>query len=135
MQIPDGFTPMTRAGPFAETNGPLYVRAADAALGFHVVHKHCNPVNLCHGGWLGTFLDMQMSLFAIRESGMRDCFLVTVSLSLDYLAPAHVGAWVVGNATVLGRKGSLIFIQGAASCSGALVVRSSGVYKVVSRTA
>jgi acyl-coenzyme A thioesterase PaaI-like protein len=133
MEIPDGFIPMKGMGPFADVNGPLYVRPADATLGFKVGRGHCNPIDVCHGGWLGTFLDMQMPMIALRESGIRDCFLVTITLSLDYLAPVRVGAWVEGSASVLRRTGSLVFIQGVASSSGELLLRASGVYKVVSR--
>lgn len=134
MQIPEGFAPKLDAGPFADANGPLFMRHADQALGFEVRREHCNPVNSCHGGWLSAFLDMQMPLIAIRDHDIRNCFLLTVSLSLDYLAPAPIGAWVEGSATVLRCTRSLVFIQGLVSSSQVLLMRGSGVYKIAARS-
>jgi len=73
---------------------------------------------------------MQMPLVAILENDIRDRFLLTVSLSLDFLAPATVGAWVEGRATVLRTTKSLVFIQGLVSSSNVLLMRGSGVYKI-----
>lgn len=129
-KIPDGFVPKSGAGPFADVNGPLFIRHTDNALGFEVRREHCNPISSCHGGWLGAFLDMQMPLVAILENDIRDRFLLTVSLSLDFLAPATVGAWVEGRATVLRTTKSLVFIQGLVSSSNVLLMRGSGVYKI-----
>jgi acyl-coenzyme A thioesterase PaaI-like protein len=134
LQIPEGFGPKLDAGPFADANGPLFIRHADQALGFEVRREHCNPVNSCHDGWLSAFLDMQMPLIAIRDHAIRDRFLLTVSLSLDYLAPAPIGAWVEGSATVLRCTKSLVFIQGLVSSSQVLLMRGSGVYKIAARS-
>jgi acyl-coenzyme A thioesterase PaaI-like protein len=134
LQIPEGFAPKLDAGPFADANGPLFIRHADQALGFEVRREHCNPVNSCHGGWLSAFLNMQMPLIAIRDHDIRDCFLLTVSLSLDYLASAPIGAWVEGSATVLRCTKSLVFIQGLVSSSQVLLMRGSGVYKIAARS-
>ena len=134
MQIPEGFAPKLDAGPFADANGPLFIRNTDQALGFEVRREHCNPVNSCHGGWLSAFLDMQMPLIAIRDHDIRGRFLLTVSLSLDYLAPAPIGAWVEGSATVLRCTKSLVFIQGLVSSSQVLLMRGSGVYKIAARS-
>jgi acyl-coenzyme A thioesterase PaaI-like protein len=134
LQIPEGFGPKLDAGPFADANGPLFIRHTDQALGFEVRREHCNPVNSCHGGWLSAFLNMQMPLIAIRDHDIRDCFLLTVSLSLDYLASAPIGAWVEGSATVLRCTKSLVFIQGSVSSSQVLLMRGSGVYKIAERS-
>ena len=134
MQIPEGFAPKLDAGPFADANGPLFIRNTDQALGFEVRREHCNPVNSCHGGWLSAFLDMQMPLIAIRDHDLRGRFLLTVSLSLDYLAPAPIGAWIEGSATVLRCTKSLVFIQGLVSSSQVLLMRGSGVYKIAARS-
>ena len=134
MQIPEGFAPKLDAGPFADANGPLFIRNTDQALGFEVRREHCNPVNSCHGGWLSAFLDMQMPIIAIRDHDLRGRFLLTVSLSLDYLAPAPIGAWIEGGATVLRCTKSLVFIQGLVSSSQVLLMRGSGVYKIAARS-
>ncbi|MBR0986155.1 MULTISPECIES: PaaI family thioesterase [Bradyrhizobium] len=130
-EIPDGFIAVRNAGAFADRNGPLYLRASDSTLAFRVASAHCNPVGVCHGGWLGSFLDMQMPLKAMREEGLESQFLLTVSLSMDFLAPGAMGSWVEGQATVLRRSKSLFFIQGLAVSRGIPLLRASGVYKVI----
>ncbi|MBR1252295.1 PaaI family thioesterase [Bradyrhizobium sp. AUGA SZCCT0240] len=132
--VPEGFVAFRKAGAFAEKNGPIYFRPTDSVLGFCVSPAHCNPVGLCHGGWLSTFLDMQMPLKAMREGGLEGCFLVTVSLSLDFLAVGAVGSWIEGQATVLKRSKSLVFVQGLAVSGGTPLLRGSGVYKAIPRS-
>ncbi|MCJ9699630.1 PaaI family thioesterase [Bradyrhizobium sp. SHOUNA76] len=129
--VPDGFVTVRNAGAFADRNGPLYLRLSDSTLGFCVSSAHCNPVGVCHGGWLGTFLDMQMPLTAMREGGLESQFLLTVSLSMDFLASGAKGSWVEGQATVLKRSKTLFFIQGLAVSGGVPLLRASGVYKMV----
>ena len=102
--VPKDDEAFRNAGAFAEKNGPLYFRPSDSTLGFRVSPAHTNPIGVCHGGWLSTLLDMQMSLKAFREGGFEDRFLVTVSLSLDFLAIGSIGTWIEGQATVLGTK-------------------------------
>ena len=128
--VPEGFVPLSNAGQFVSVNGPIYIRASDRSLGFRVVPAHCNPIGICHGGWLASFLDMQLPASARHVGSLTDGFPVTVSLSLDYVSPVQVGSWVEGKATILDRKGSLIFTQGTATSSGSIIVRGSGVYKI-----
>jgi uncharacterized protein (TIGR00369 family) len=132
-QVPDDFVPFSGSGAFCEANGPIYVRPSDATLGFRVRAEHCNPVQSCHGGWLAAFIDMQMPYAAVRNEKLRDTFLLTICLSLDYLAPATVGDWIEGTASVLRRTGSLVFAQGLVMSSGTALLRGSGVYKIARR--
>jgi len=129
--VPEGFVPLSDAGQFVSINGPIYIRASDCALGFRVRPAHCNPVGICHGGWLASLLDMQLPAGATRAGNPIDGFPVTVSLSLDYLNPVKVESWVEGQATILDRTGSLIFAQGLVTSSGSIIVRGIGVYKVL----
>jgi acyl-coenzyme A thioesterase PaaI-like protein len=74
---------------------------------------------------------MQMPLKAMREGGLESQFLLTVSLSMDFLASGAKGSWVEGQATVLKRSKTLFFIQGLAMSGGIPLLRASGVYKMV----
>jgi acyl-coenzyme A thioesterase PaaI-like protein len=129
--VPEDFTPLLTAGQFVGVNGPIYMRVSDRSLGFRVRPAHCNPIGICHGGWLATFLDMQLPASARHGADPIDGFPATVSLSLDYISGVEVGSWVEGRATILDRKGSLIFTQAVATSFGSIVVRGSGVYKVL----
>jgi uncharacterized protein (TIGR00369 family) len=100
-------------------------------FGFRVEMRHTNPMQICHGGMMATFCDMLLPLSVHRKSsdvGMR--FLPTISLQIDYLAPAPLGAWVQGEAQVLRTTRSLVFAQGLVEADGTPVARVSGIFKI-----
>jgi uncharacterized protein (TIGR00369 family) len=130
---PEGFKALPIGGNFLAHNGPLYVRVVDgrAQLGFRVRASHTNPLNICHGGMLATFADMLLPVCIHRQApdvGRR--FLATISLQIDYLAPAPLGAWVQGDADVLRVTRKMVFAQGVARIDGAPVLRVSGTFKI-----
>ena len=53
-----------------------------------------------------------------------------MSLQVDYLAPAPLGAWVEGEAQVLRITRSMAFVQGLVRAEGQVVARVSGVFKI-----
>ena len=131
--IPAGFKSLPIGGEFMAVNGPLYVRLVEgrAQLGFRVLARHTNPMNNCHGGMLASFGDMLLPVCIHRQSaevGLR--FLPTVSLQIDYLAPAPLGAWVQGEADVLRVTRTMVFAQGLAQADGTPVMRVSGIFKI-----
>jgi uncharacterized protein (TIGR00369 family) len=131
--IPAGFTPLTIGGEFIVANGPLFERIEGRVyrLGFRVERRHTNTMGICHGGMMATFCDMLLPITAFRSTeALHGRFLPTVSLQIDYLAPAPLGAWVEGEAQVLRTTRSLIFVQGLVHAEGATVARVSGVFKI-----
>jgi uncharacterized protein (TIGR00369 family) len=129
---PEGFARLPIGGDFMALNGPLYVRVVDGRtqLGFRVQPRHTNPLNICHGGMLASFGDMLLPVCIHRQSEVGLRFLPTVSLQVDYLAPAPVGAWVQGEADVLRVTRTMVFAQGLARIDGKPVLRVSGVVKI-----
>ena len=130
---PPGFAPLAIGGNFMAHNGPLYVRVIDgrAQLAFRVQPRHTNPLNNCHGGMLASFGDMLLPVCIHRQSaevGLR--FLPTISLQIDYLAPAPLGAWVQGEAEVLRVTRTMVFAQGVARIDDKAVLRVSGTFKI-----
>jgi uncharacterized protein (TIGR00369 family) len=132
---PDGFRSARMGGPFIALAGPLFARL-DAGtdgvrllMGFRVEQRHCNPLDICHGGMLATFADMLMPMAAMYQSGGERRFLPTISLQMDYLAPAPLGAWVQGEAQILRTTRNLLFAQGLVSADGTPALRVSGVFK------
>ena len=130
---PPGFAVLAIGGNFMAHNGPLYVRVADgrAQLAFRVQARHTNPLNNCHGGMLASFGDMLLPVCIHRQSaevGLR--FLPTISLQIDFLAPAPLGAWVQGEADVLRVTHTMVFAQGVARIDGKPVLRVSGTFKI-----
>ena len=133
LDIPEGFKPRRFGDGFIAHNGPLYVKKLERGilLGFRVEARHCNPMGICHGGMLASFCDMLLPISVHRKSaevGLR--FLPTVSLQLDYMLPAHLGAWVEGEADVLRVTRAMVFAQGIVRVDGVLAVRCSGVMKI-----
>jgi uncharacterized protein (TIGR00369 family) len=130
--IPDGFKPAIIGGAFLAHNGPLYARLDGERfqLGFRVEPRHTNPLNICHGGMLATFADMLLPCVIIYEPGHERRFLPTISLQVDYLAQAPLGAWVQGEGEVLRRTRSMVFAQGVVTADGTAAMRISGIFKL-----
>ena len=132
--IPPGFVALpTAGGPFIQLNGPLYLRHEGTLVqfGFRVEPRHVNPMNNLHGGMMASFCDMLLPLSVHRKSDqVADRFLPTISLQIDYLAPAPLGAWVQGEAAPLRITRSLVFAQGLVTADGVPCARVSGVFKI-----
>ena len=131
--IPVGFRPLPIGGEFIAHNGPFYLRHEGelVLLGFRVEARHTNPMGICHGGMLASFADMLLPVtIHRREPEGRRRFLPTISLQLDYLAPAPLGAWVQGEAQVLRTTHTMVFAQGLVSADGTPALRVSGIFKL-----
>lgn len=131
--VPEGFKPRHFGEGFIGVNGPLYTRRTEVGLqmGFRVEARHANPMNICHGGMMASFCDMLLPISAqhlAKEAHGRFC--PTISLQIDYLAMAPLGAWVQGDAQVLRVARTMIFMQGLVTADGVNVARASGVFKI-----
>ena len=131
--IPPGFRPIKSGGDFMGINGPIHVlhQGADVRFGLRVEPRHLNPMGMLHGGMMASFCDMLIPLSVHRkhpELGRR--FLPTISLQIDYLAPAPGGCWIEGTAELLRATRSLVFAQGLVTADGVPCARASGVFKI-----
>jgi len=113
-------------------NGPLYGRwtGERIEIGFRIEPRHTNPIHHGHGGMLASFADMLLPCAALYQTDMERRFLPTISLSIDYLAPAPLGAWVQGQADVLRTTRNLLFAQGLVYADGQLALRVNGIFKM-----
>jgi len=131
--IPAGFVVSSEGGDFIELIGPLYMRREGPVfqLGFRVERRHVNGLGICHGGMMASFCDMLLPLGARYLSAtVRERFLPTVSLQVDYLAATPIGAWAQGEAEVLRTTRTLVFAQGLVTADGLPVARASGILKI-----
>ena len=128
---PEGFIAVQVGGAFATHNGPLFARWHEQhlQLGFRVGAQHVNPGNACHGGMLAMFTDILISTAAQYQCSIPRCFLPTISLQFDFMAPAPLGSWVQGQAEVLKVTKNLVFSQGLVWADEALALRASGVFR------
>jgi uncharacterized protein (TIGR00369 family) len=131
VSIPEGFKPARIGGEFMARNGPLYARLQGERLqlGFRVEARHTNPLNICHGGMLASLADMLLPCVAIYQPGTERRFYPTISLQVDYLASAPLGAWVQGEGEVLRRTRNMVFLQGLVSSDDVPAMRISGIFK------
>ncbi len=131
--IPPGFKPRKFGDGFIGANGPLYTRLHEGRLqvGFLVEERHCNPMGICHGGMLATLADMVCPITAhVTCEAAKNRFLPTISLQIDYMASAQLGAWVQAEAQVLRATRSMVFIQGQINVDDAVIARVSGIFKI-----
>ena len=128
---PEGFVPADLGGAFATHNTVLHARWHEdhLLLGFRVQPHQVNPAQACHGGMLCTFADILISTAAQYQADIPRQFLPTISLQMDFLAPAPLGSWVQGRAEILKVTRKLVFSQGLIEADGETVVRASGVFK------
>lgn len=130
--VPEGFRSVEVGGPFMVHNGPLYGKwtGQRLLLGFRVEERHINPLKICHGGMLATFADMLIPCAVMYQSDMERRFLPTISLQVDYMGAAALGAWVQGEADVLRTTRNMLFGQGLVAADGKPALRVSGIFKM-----
>ncbi len=134
--VPTGFRPLRVGGPFMRDCGPLWgrlVRENDrprVQIGFRVEDRHTNPMGVCHGGMLATLADMLAAICVPYQTDLPRHFLPTISLQMDFLAPARLGTWVQAQADVLRTTRNLVFTQGLICADDEAALRVSAIYKV-----
>lgn len=123
---------MPLRGGFFSAFGPLYanMEGGTGRMGFFVDEQHISPRDVCHGGAISAFADMQ-ALIAQQLAGIRDRFTPTINLSVDYIAPARRGEWLEMRVSLLKATRNLLFTEGPLiSGAGNLIARTSGVFKI-----
>lgn len=130
--VPPGMKRITFMG-FMALTGPLWGRLDEAdglpVMGFRVEDRHCNPMQVCHGGMLMTFADMLLGFtVGIAEGGRK--FMPTVNLAGDYVGPAPLGSWVEGKGRLIRQTRNLGFAESLITADGVPCLRASGIMKI-----
>ena len=130
--IPAGFVAAAAGSGFASRNATFYGQWANERLllGFRVGEHHSNLGGVLHGGMLATFADSLLPYAAMYQALGGRRFLPTISLQIDYLAPAAIGAWVQGDAEVLRMTRNMVFMQGMITADDTPIARVSGIFKL-----
>jgi uncharacterized protein (TIGR00369 family) len=117
-----------QADGFPGRFGPVWRDLAQQKMGFRVTEDHMNHVGSCHGGAIAAFADYQIA--AVRSGpGVGTEHLPTVSLTVDYLAPTRIGAWVEMDVTLVKATRTLVFTQALITADKAIVARSAAIYR------
>jgi uncharacterized protein (TIGR00369 family) len=137
LAVPAGFEPHFRKSPVTDPWEPLYSRKGGTSIeiGFHATSAHCNSRGFVHGGVMAALADNALGLSvgeAIRgQGGEAPNGLVTVSLTMDYLATARMGQWVAVTPRVLKTGRSLGFADAIVSADDTPVARASASFRVM----
>jgi len=136
--VPEGFTPLPGPfGPYFNALGPIYQRpgaGGTLCMALRLTEAHLNIQGFAHGGMLLTLADgaLGINLGQQRQPPQRH---VTVSMSADFLSSVKVGDWLEAHVSVrkLGRR--LSFGECLLQVGERVVLRASGVFSVVERSA
>ena len=130
--VPPGFVLAAAGSGFASRNATFYGQWANEhlLLGFRVEEQHTNLGGVLHGGMLATFADTLLPYAAMYQALGGRRFLPTISLQIDYLAPAAIGAWVQGSADVLRMTRNMLFMQAIIAADETPIARVSGIFKL-----
>ena len=131
-EIPEGFSPMDRGGPFLQAMGPLYWKRTPeggAIVALQVAHKHTNLRGVTHGGMLATMADGALGVNISLARGKRGD-QATVTLTVDYLSGARVGDWLEAHVYVRRTGKRLAFADCLLKVGDKEVLRGSAVFAI-----
>ena len=132
LPVPDGYTRHTRRSGLTEPWEPIFAKVTDAVflLGIRAAAPHANSRGLVHGGLMTALADNAMGLSCGLKlvGGTR---LLTVSLTIDFLASAKLGQWVEVDTTYVKTGKRLCFAQAFVRADGTPCARASATFSVV----
>ncbi|MET0271504.1 MAG: PaaI family thioesterase [Phenylobacterium sp.] len=135
LNAPPGFVRHDRRSPLTDPWEPLWSRLAGdvVVLGLRVADAHCNSRGFVHGGLISALADNAMGLACGRRAGQPG--MVTVSLSVDFLASAQKGQWLEFDTVFVKPGATLCFTQAFVTADGQPCARADAVFRVVTRRA
>lgn len=132
LDVPVGFERHDRRSPVTEPWEPIYRRFSGdtVVLGLRAGAPHCNGRGFVHGGLISSLADNAMGLSCVRKLGEVSS-LVTVNLTVDFLASAHTGQWLEFDTVFVKPGGTLCFTQAFVTADGQPCARANAVFRVV----
>jgi len=116
-----GDTAEDYTGPFF-----FHMEGEHPRTAFRVQQHNCNAHDSVHGGVLMTFADYTLCLGA---NGGESESVATVSCNNEFIAPAFKGDLIQGEAEVIKRGGSMVFVRCTLRVDDTVVLTSSAVIK------
>jgi acyl-coenzyme A thioesterase PaaI-like protein len=136
LNVPKGFERHDRRSAVTDPWEPLYRRISGdtVVLGLRAAAAHCNGRGFVHGGLISALADNAMGLSCVRRMG-EVASLVTVNLTLDFLASAHTGQWLEFDTVFVKPGGTLAFTQAFVTADGQPCARANAVFRIVRKAA
>src|SRR5260370_478925 len=129
---PAGFVPSERSSAYLDLIGPILECKTDVdyRIGLRVDGRHVNSRGCCHGALLALLADIQLGRI-LAMSTTPSLNLVTVNLSLTYLAAAKIGDWLEARAQIdrVGKR--LAYSSGFVLANDTPVLRATGIFQVL----
>ncbi|MEM8839470.1 MAG: PaaI family thioesterase, partial [Pseudomonadota bacterium] len=96
-----------------------------------VEDKHLNRAETLHGGIMATLLDVACGYEAnLVPKPDKDTFMVTVSLTTNFIAAGKRGDDLLATATTVGGGRSVKYVQGALyNQDGKVIATASGIFR------
>ena len=133
-EIPEGFERHTRKSPLTDPWEPLYSKRTDKAviIGLRLAKPHTNGRGLVHGGLITALADNAMG-YSCAQAMERQSSLVTISLSVDFVASGQIGQWLAVETEVIRTGSTICFAQSLAKADDVVIARANGTFRVVPR--
>jgi uncharacterized protein (TIGR00369 family) len=129
--LPGNWVSGVDIGTGAWSIGLLWFDRAKGLMALKVGAEHCNAYGTLHGGAMATYADGQAGAVIEYHEDDPEGHTPTISLSVDYLAPVPVGAWLVADVTLLKVTRTMIFTQAVMTVGERVVARTNAIYRNV----
>ena len=128
--VPEGFAPHFRKSGLTDPWEPLYSRNTGNALfmGLRAGPAHANSRGFVHGALITALADNAMGLSCgLMLEGATG--LVTVGLSVDFIASARLGQWLEIRPAVLKSGRNLSFCTATVHADDTLCARANATFR------
>lgn len=131
--VPEGYTPFERGGPYFRALGPLYTRPTSTGglvVAVRIREAHANALGIAHGGMLVTLADgaMGVNLSLTRPSTRNAQSTVTTTLHTEFLSAARVGDWLEAHANVRRNGRRIVFAECTLKVGEREVLHANGTF-------
>ena len=133
--IPHGFERHFRQSPLTDPWEPLYSKRTDKAVivGLRLAKPHTNAHGLIHGGLIATLADNAMGYSCGYQMGAT--YMVTISLTVDFIGSARVGQWLAVEPEVIKTGSTICFAQSLVKADDVVIARADATFRVVRQVA
>jgi uncharacterized protein (TIGR00369 family) len=130
-QVAEGFAPHWRKSGLTDPWEPLYSRRTAEAvyIGLRAGPAHSNSRGFVHGGLISALADNAMGLSCGHALG--NVRLVTVNLTVDFIAAAKQGQWLEIRPKVVRTGSTLCFATAEIFSDDTLCARANAIFRTL----